>query len=83
MSGLQSFLKAIFPKRWGENMEAESRAWMMRCGNCGHDRSVWEMGGIRWRAGGNPRRMLACPKCGRMSWHTVTRRSSTADGPPK
>jgi endogenous inhibitor of DNA gyrase (YacG/DUF329 family) len=50
-------------------MEAESRAWMARCPDCGTERSVWDMGGIRWKAAGKPRRLLKCPKCQRATWH--------------
>jgi hypothetical protein len=54
-------------------MEAHSRAWMVRC-SCGFERSVWEMGGIRWNAGrGRPRWFAECPQCGRRSWHTDVR----------
>ncbi|HKP54780.1 MAG TPA: phage terminase large subunit family protein [Chloroflexia bacterium] len=55
-------------------MEADSRAWMMRCPNCGHERSVWEMGGIRWGAAGEPRRRLLCPQCGKKGWHKTYRK---------
>jgi ribosomal protein S27E len=35
-------------------MEAESRTWMVRCRKCGNERSVWEMGGLRYKARGRP-----------------------------
>lgn len=57
-------------------MEAESRSWMARCA-CGFARSIWELGGIRWKATGQPRQYLSCPQCGQRSWHTVTRDPKT------
>jgi hypothetical protein len=51
-------------------MEAESRAWKMRC-TCGAQTSVWERGGIRWKAKGSPRRRARCEACGQTTWHTV------------
>jgi ribosomal protein S27E len=52
-------------------MEAHSRAWLVRCPNCGHERSIWELGGIRYKATGSPRTRLRCPKCGAAGWHKV------------
>jgi hypothetical protein len=52
-------------------MERESRSWIARC-PCGHARSVWELGGIRWKAKGTPRRLMRCPACGNSSWHLIS-----------
>jgi ribosomal protein S27E len=46
-------------------MEAHSRAWLVICPHCGHERSIWELGGIRSRL------LLACPNCGKAGWHEV------------
>lgn len=72
MSLFQRLFKAILPPRWAESMEAHSRSWMVRC-PCGFARSVWELGGIRWKAAGEPRWYRRCPRCGKRSWHKVTR----------
>jgi hypothetical protein len=74
MSPIQRFLTAILPHTWAEAMQAESRAWMLQC-SCGHERSVWAAGGVRWKATGNPRWRLVCPRCGQRTWHTLSRRS--------
>jgi hypothetical protein len=52
-------------------MEAESRAWKARCEVCRSERSVWDLGGIRWKAAGNPRRRLPCGNCGRVTWQVL------------
>ncbi|MEM8741265.1 MAG: hypothetical protein AAGE13_07175 [Pseudomonadota bacterium] len=54
--------------------EAESRAWIATCPACGHERSVWEMGGLRYGASGAPRWRLTCPACGATGWHQVEKR---------
>jgi hypothetical protein len=72
MSGIQRFFSAIFPKGWAESMEADSRSWMVRC-RCGCAKSVWEMGGIRWKAVGEQRWFMRCTQCGQRSWHVVSR----------
>ena len=74
MTFIQQFLSAVLPGAWAEDMRMESQTWKMRC-TCGFERSVWENGGIRWKAKGNPRRLRACPQCGQRTWHTVVRKS--------
>ncbi len=59
-------------------MEAHSRAWLVTCPNCGHVRSIWDLGGIRYKAAGNPRTYQRCPGCGKGGWHRV---SKAADFP--
>ena len=54
-----------------EAMEAESRAWMVQCPKCGSERSVWDMGGIRYKAAGTSRWLKRCPSCGRLVWMKV------------
>lgn len=75
MSFFQKLFTAILPRKWSASMEAESRQWMVRC-SCGYAKSIWDWGGIRWKAAGNPRRYLKCPECGQSSWHAVTRENA-------
>ena len=70
MSFMQRLLMRLLPRKWAESMEAESRVWMVRC-PCGFERSVWEAGGIRWKAVGKEKCFLACPQCRQSHWHTV------------
>jgi hypothetical protein len=74
MSFGQKLLMAIVPRRWADEMEAESRSWMLHCNVCGLERSVWEMGGVRWKAAGRPSRLMYCPQCGKTTWHKLYRR---------
>jgi hypothetical protein len=74
MTFIQKFFTRIFPRAWAEEMRAESEQWIVRC-TCGFERSVWEMGGIRWKAAGNPRWRRKCPHCGQVTWHTVEKDS--------
>jgi endogenous inhibitor of DNA gyrase (YacG/DUF329 family) len=52
-------------------MEAESRAWMVQCPHCGFERSVWETGGVRYKAAGTSRNYRRCPSCGRLGWQKI------------
>jgi hypothetical protein len=74
MTFTQRLLTAVLPRSWAEDMRAESLRWMIRC-ECGFERSVWEVGGVRWKAKGNPRYLASCPQCGQKSWHTVFKKS--------
>jgi hypothetical protein len=76
MSFMQKLFVALLPKKWAQSMEAESRTWMARC-SCGFERSVWEAGGIRWKAAGKEYWFLACPHCGQSHWHTVYKMRAT------
>lgn len=64
MGLLQKLVVRCLPNRWATAIEAESRRWVMTCSTCGHETSVWEAGGVRWKAAGNPVRRHACPNCG-------------------
>jgi hypothetical protein len=80
MGMLQSFVKAVLPRRWAAAVEAESRSWVMRC-DCGRETSVWDAGGIRYKAAGNPVRLFACPKCGVTPHRLYKKPPDAAAGP--
>jgi len=52
-------------------MEAHSRAWLVRCLNCSHARSIWALGGIRYKAAGNALTRMNCPSCGKTGAHRL------------
>jgi predicted RNA-binding Zn-ribbon protein involved in translation (DUF1610 family) len=75
-SFVQRIAKRLFPGRAGD-MEDESREWMLICPKCGHERSFWEIGGIRYKARSRGKRTgLRCPTCGKLRMHRVERRRS-------
>lgn len=76
MSTTQRLLRAIVPSSWFQQMEAESREWIMTCSQCGAQRSVWDAGGVRWKAKGEPTRRVRCTSCGQITAHKVSRRQS-------
>jgi ribosomal protein S27E len=75
MNRLQKFILSLMPKTWADAAEADSRAWMMKCGACGHEQSVWDAGGIRWKAVGNSRNYRRCIKCRAFSWQRLSRKA--------
>ena len=70
MSFIQRLCQSVLPRSWSASMEAESRRWIAHC-KCGHGTSIWDLGGIRWKAAGSPSRRIYCPKCHSLTWHTV------------
>ncbi|HKP54019.1 MAG TPA: hypothetical protein VJ183_15380 [Chloroflexia bacterium] len=75
-SGVQKLFTGRVSPTTRAAMEAESRSWMIRCPYCGHERSVWETGGVRYKAAGNSRQLRRCPQCGKLSWHIIYRREN-------
>ena len=73
---LRDFLIRLAPARVAADMEAESRSWMVRCRTCGEERSIWELGGLRYKARGRPKRVVRCERCARRRWADVYRRES-------
>lgn len=71
MSRIQRMATAGAPLEVAADIEAQSRAWMVQCPKCQAERSIWEMGGIRYRAKGSPRSFMKCFRCGRRSWHRI------------
>lgn len=68
------FLKFILPEKAFAAVREGTREWLIEC-PCGHTRDLWDMGGVRYKAAGEPRRYLKCPKCGRARWHTIRQKT--------
>ena len=60
---LRALIKLLSPDLMAR-IEAESRQWMMQCPECRHEVSVWDYGGMRYRARGTVYRLGRCPDCG-------------------
>jgi hypothetical protein len=87
MGRIQRWVQALMPMAWARSIEEESRTWVMRCPE-GHETSIWDMGGIRYKAAGNPWRFGWCARCGAIFWGRVERTKNgkveagtTAQGP--
>jgi len=69
MNRTQRFLTWLF----GPEVERESREWTVECSTCHQVESVWERGGIRYKASGAKRVAGRCHACGRISMLKVSR----------
>ena len=64
MSIIQKLVMTLLPKSWGSAIKRESEQWVARCPVCSAERSVWEIGGIRYKAASVGKRVLVhCPQC--------------------
>jgi ribosomal protein S27E len=72
-SGSQKLFTALLSPETAAKMEAESRAWLVRCPNCGYEQSVWDWGGVRYKAAGTNYWFRRCPNCGKRGWLKVYR----------
>jgi len=71
---LRGLLELMLPSRVYATIEADTRKWLIEC-PCGHRRDLWEMGGIRYKAAGEPRRLMRCPHCGHLTWHKIRKKT--------
>lgn len=74
LSGMQKFIKLFVSEATFAAMEAESKEWIMKCPHCNDEHSIWNMGGVRYKAAGNPHMYRLCPNCGQRSWQTVSKK---------
>lgn len=63
MSISQQLVKTFLPKHWATAIENESRHWLITCGDCGWQISVWATGGIKFKGFKNIRNISYCWSC--------------------
>ena len=73
--GDHRFLRAVLSERAFEAVQNGTRQWLFEC-SCGHKADLWEMGGVRFKAAGEPRQWTACQGCGKITWQKVRRKTA-------
>jgi hypothetical protein len=83
LSSMQAMLQRRTSPELFAAMERESRLWKAECPTCRADTPFWALGGVRYKALGEPRKRLRCPACGQTGWLRVhwTGGDPTALGP--
>jgi uncharacterized OB-fold protein len=72
---LRALILRIMPRGMRERAIEESKEWFVICPSCGHARSYWEIGGLRYRARSKGKRVgHRCAECGKWGMHKVERR---------
>ena len=68
MTFIQKFVTTVLPKSWGQAIQTESQNWLLRCPACDSVHSVWDLGGIRFKAASSHKKvMVRCPQCSQIS----------------
>ncbi len=62
-------------------IETESRRWFLQCPDCGFEISVWDSGGMRFRARGKAYRRGRCRGCNRVGMLRLYQRDENDDMP--
>ena len=72
-SFFQRLILALVPAGTARDMEAHSRAWKLVCSACGGRTSIWDAGGIRWKAtrGSKTFTWIRCSACGQRTMHRL------------
>ncbi|MBX3437435.1 MAG: hypothetical protein KF861_08100 [Planctomycetaceae bacterium] len=78
MSTVQDIARHVLSETVYNVVRDQSQRWMMRC-PCGHETSIWDMGGIRWRADGKAIRWGRCGGCGERYFGQLYQRQSRQD----
>lgn len=66
---LRGFIMGFMSDDMKRKVEADSRKWIGQCRNCGAANSIWDIGGIRYKAIGRKHTRVKCLKCGKFSFH--------------
>lgn len=68
MGRIQRFILSLSGSR-SDEVEADSRAWHLQCPDCGSSKSLWELGGVRYKATSTGKRIRGhCSTCGTRRW---------------
>ena len=70
---VQRLIIAFTSPSRASDIEAHSRSWVMKC-ECGVETSIWDMGGVRYKAIGEQRTMGRCKACGKTFFGKLYRR---------
>jgi hypothetical protein len=74
MSREHRFLRFILPAKAFSAVRAGTKKWLAEC-PCGYKRDVWDSGGVRYKAAGEPRKLGYCPGCGKSTMHKIRRKT--------
>ena len=76
LSRIQKISKFFASKKKFEDMKHESQLWGFNCKSCDKRVSIWEIGGVRYKAKGTPSTRIRCPHCETIEMQKITKQSS-------
>jgi hypothetical protein len=74
MPAAHRFLKLILPSKAFAAVREGTKQWLAEC-PCGHRRDLWDSGGVRYKAAGEPRQIGSCPACGKATLHKIRKKT--------
>ncbi len=76
MPASHRFLRWILPAKAFAAVREGTKRWLLEC-PCGFRRDLWDAGGVRYMAAGEPRRLAWCPGCRKATWHRLRKKTET------
>jgi hypothetical protein len=73
LSTAQKLVKFFSSKKKFEKIKQASLQWGFTCSTCNERSSIWEIGGIRYKAKGTPRTRIRCPKCDTIAMQRINK----------
>jgi hypothetical protein len=64
----------MLPTRAFAAVRAGTKLWLVEC-PCGHKQDVWDAGGVRYKAAGEPKQLARCPACGKVTMHKIRKKT--------
>ncbi|MBM3200226.1 hypothetical protein FJZ53_04775 [Candidatus Woesearchaeota archaeon] len=74
MGLIRSVLRKASPKRF-KGVVKESKSWHFVCKTCGYKKSVYDSGGIRYKAKPNKVALGRCPVCKKFRWFKIIKKN--------
>ena len=69
------FLKFILPAKAFAAVRTGTKQWFSEC-PCGHKLDLWDAGGVRYMAAGEPRQFGRCSACGKTTMHKIRKKTA-------
>lgn len=76
LSGAQKLVRFFSSKAKFEKIQEESKQWGFNCSACNEKSNIWEVGGVRHHAKGEPTKRIKCPKCGTVAMQKIIKFNS-------
>lgn len=70
LSTVQKMVKFFSTKSKFEKIMNESKRYQFDC-NCGKTSSIWDIGGVRYKAYGKPSTLVKCPHCTKIAMRKI------------
>jgi len=75
LSRAQKIIRWFTSKALFEKMEQDSKLWIFDC-ECGQTSSIWDIGGIKYKAKGYSRSLTKCPRCQKNAMRKIYKKDS-------